>query len=99
LQEFDPSRINPDGDKKIVHIHRIPAEVDDSYSVDVGIIGDISASLDALATELDGLRWTIDDEDTTATRTLLAEELEQGAADERYPLAPQRVIADTRAAL
>ncbi|MBK3589220.1 acetolactate synthase large subunit, partial [Streptomyces sp. MBT57] len=66
LQEFDPSRINPDGDKKIVHIHRVPAEVDDSYSVDVGIIGDISASLDALATELDGLRWTIDDEDTTA---------------------------------
>ncbi|MFD9929287.1 thiamine pyrophosphate-dependent enzyme, partial [[Kitasatospora] papulosa] len=99
LQEFDPSRINPDGDKKIVHIHRFPAEVDDSYSVDVGIIGDISASLDALAAELDGLRWTIDDEDATATRALLAKELEQGAADERYPLAPQRVIADTRAAL
>ncbi len=35
LQEFDPSRINPDGDKKIIHIHRVPAEVDDSYSVDV----------------------------------------------------------------
>ncbi|MEH0400535.1 acetolactate synthase large subunit [[Kitasatospora] papulosa] len=99
LQEFDPSRINPDGDKKIIHIHRFPAEVDDSYSVDVGIIGDISASLDALATALDGLRWTIDDEDTTATRGLLARELAQGAADERYPLAPQRIIADTRAAL
>ena len=48
LQEFDPVRINPQADKKIIHIHRFPAEVDMHYSVDVGIIGDISASLDAL---------------------------------------------------
>ena len=48
LQEFDPVRINPKADKKIIHIHRFPAEVDAHYSVDVGIIGDISASLDAL---------------------------------------------------
>ncbi len=45
LQEFDPVRINPKADKKIIHIHRFPAEVDMHYSVDVGIIGDISASL------------------------------------------------------
>jgi acetolactate synthase-1/2/3 large subunit len=25
LQEFDPARINPDADKKIIHIHRFPA--------------------------------------------------------------------------
>jgi acetolactate synthase-1/2/3 large subunit len=46
LQEFDPVRINPKADKKIIHIHRFPAEVDMHYSVDVGIIGDISASLE-----------------------------------------------------
>ena len=28
LQEFDPVRINPGGDKQIIHIHRFPAEVD-----------------------------------------------------------------------
>src|SRR6266700_970781 len=28
LQEFDPARINPDADKKIIHLHRFPAEVD-----------------------------------------------------------------------
>ena len=55
LQEFDPVRINPKADKKIIHIHRFPAEVDAHYSVDVGIIGDISESLDALA---EGLRAT-----------------------------------------
>ena len=32
LQEFDPVRINPHGDKKIIHIHRFPAEVDAHYT-------------------------------------------------------------------
>ena len=49
LQEFDPVRINPRGDKKIIHIHRFPAEVDAHYDVSVGITAEISASLDALA--------------------------------------------------
>ena len=47
LQEFDPVRINPNADKKIIHIHRFPAEVDMHYPVSVGIIGDISESLNA----------------------------------------------------
>ena len=39
LQEFDPVRINPKSDKKIIHVHRFPAEVDVHYEVDVGIRG------------------------------------------------------------
>ena len=42
LQEFDPVRINPDSDKKIIHIHRFPAEVDVHYEVEVGIQADIA---------------------------------------------------------
>jgi acetolactate synthase-1/2/3 large subunit len=49
LQEFDPVRINPDGDKKIIHIHRFPAEVDQHYEVNVGLQSDISRTLEALA--------------------------------------------------
>ena len=37
LQEFDPARINPTSDKQIIHLSRLPAEVDNHYSVDVGI--------------------------------------------------------------
>ena len=48
LQEFDPARINPGGDKQILHLSRFPAEVDASYDVEVGIQADISATLDAL---------------------------------------------------
>ncbi|OBB83858.1 acetolactate synthase large subunit [Mycobacterium sp. 852002-30065_SCH5024008] len=97
LQEFDPVRINPQADKKIVHIHRFPAEVDAHYSVDVGIIGDISASLNALTDALDGHAYEADPE--VPGHGLLAEEFARGQEDSRYPLAPARLVADTRAAL
>ncbi len=97
LQEFDPVRINPQADKKIIHIHRFPAEVDAHYSVDVGIIGDISASLDALTDSLTGHAYEANPEVPGAG--LLAEEFARGQQDSRYPLAPARLVADTRAAL
>ena len=97
LQEFDPVRINPQSDKKIIQIHRFPAEVDAHYSVDVGIIGDISASLDALTDALDGHRF--DGDADVPGSGLLAEEFARGQQDSRFPLAPQRVVADTRAAM
>jgi len=97
LQEFDPVRINPKADKKIIHIHRFPAEVDAHYSVDVGIIGDISESLDALAEGLDDHVFVADPK--IPGSGLLVEEFERGQQDSRYPLAPQRLVADIRAAL
>ena len=97
LQEFDPVRINPEADKKIIHIHRFPAEVDMHYPVDVGIIGDISASLDAVNEALDGHSYDADPE--IPGSGLLNEEFARGQQDSRYPLAPARVVADTRAAL
>jgi acetolactate synthase I/II/III large subunit len=99
LQEFDPIRINPQADKKIIHVHRFPAEVDMHYSVDVGIIGDISASLNALTDGLAGRRFVGDAGAVVPGCGLLAEEFDRGQQDSRFPLAPQRVVADTRTAL
>jgi acetolactate synthase-1/2/3 large subunit len=65
LQEFDPERINPDGDKRIIHIHRFPAEVDEHYDVDVGLHGDISRSLDALRQGLLDAGHKFDDAETS----------------------------------
>lgn len=39
IQEFDPVKINPNGDKRILHVHRFPAEVDAHYPVAVGVKG------------------------------------------------------------
>ncbi|GAA0535144.1 acetolactate synthase large subunit [Saccharopolyspora thermophila] len=96
LQEFDPVRINPHGDKRIIHVHRFPAEVDAHYSIDVGIIGDISASLDALSAAVPHDRAA---PATTPSREMVEAELDRGRTDDRFPLAPQRIVADTRAAL
>ena len=97
LQEFDPIKINPQRDKKIIHVHRIAAEVDDHYPVAVGIEGDISRSLAALGAAAPGPFPT--GIGSSKIRELLTDELERGSGDDRFPLVPQRVVADTRAAL
>jgi acetolactate synthase-1/2/3 large subunit len=97
LQEFDPVRINPGGDKRIVHLSRQPAEVDTHYTVEVGVQADLVRTLDALG-EAVGRDFGAA-VDAGKIRARLADELAAGAADDRFPLAPQRVVADTRAAL
>jgi acetolactate synthase-1/2/3 large subunit len=97
LQEFDPVRINPDGDKRIIHLSRVPAEVDAHYDVEVGIQADIGRTLDVLAAATARrFQPAISGE---KIRRLLAGELQSGAADDSFPLKPQRIVADTRAAL
>ncbi len=97
LQEFDPVKINPNGDKKIIHIHRSPAEVDDHYPVDVGIQGDISHTLRALG---DAVNRRFDEGETgEKIRRMVREELEQGRSEDRFPLSPRRIVTDIRAAM
>ncbi len=97
LQEFDPARVNPGRDKRIVHLSRLPAEVDASYDVEVGVQADLSATLDALAAATTG-RWQ-PGASGQKIRALLAGELARGAADDSFPVKPQRVVSDIRAAL
>lgn len=97
LQEFDPVRINPKGDKQILHIHRYPAGVNAHYHVAVGIEGNISESLDALS---QGIKATpgLSPTDIKISR-LIREELENGREDNSYPVKPQRIVADVRTAM
>lgn len=99
LQELDPARLNPEADKRIVHLSRLPAEVDSHYNVDVGIQGDLSWSLDALAEATSRRFDQGQGRGHQKIRQLLADELCRGAADHGLPLKPQRIVADTRAAL
>jgi acetolactate synthase I/II/III large subunit len=97
LQEFDPVRINPGGDTRIIHLSRVPAEVDVHYDVDVGVQADIGRTLDALAAAATARFHPRGSGERI--RRLLADDLAQGAADDGFPLKPQRIVADTRAAL
>jgi acetolactate synthase-1/2/3 large subunit len=64
--------------------------------VAVGIEGDISASLDALREAVPGRPPHTG---AAKIRELVADELARGQQDDRFPLSPQRIVADTRAAL
>ena len=97
LQEFPPARINPSGDKKIVHLHHFPAVVDAHYNITVEVQGDIPAALTALAARVSPKAGLVDTE--RQIRCLLREELERGRGDDSYPVKPQRLVADIRAAM
>jgi acetolactate synthase-1/2/3 large subunit len=98
LQEFDPVRINPNADKKIIHISRYAAEVDTHYPVAVGIESNLSMALDDLAkgvSSIVGLKAGNQKKIVNLLRT----ELEEGAQDDSFPVKPQRIVSDTRKAL
>lgn len=90
--EYSPNSWNPGRDKKIVHMDMSPAEVDASYIVDVGVMGDIAASLDELAHRVPPRQssgsWKL--------QQLLRDELEQFRDDQSFPLKPQKIVSDLR---
>ncbi len=107
--EYAPARWNPDGRKRIVHVDTTPAEVDAAYQPEVELVGDIDGSLERLLEAL--LPLGIGGRDANARhqsreilvntdlRTSLLDELASAASDDRWPISPQRAIADLRAAL
>ncbi|MDQ3808490.1 MAG: acetolactate synthase large subunit [Thermoproteota archaeon] len=97
LQEFDPVRINPKSDKKIIHISRYPAEVDAHYPVAVGIQSDISMTLNELAKTVRSKEGPI--AENCKIMDMLRGELEEAAKDNSFPVKPQRIVSDTRLAL
>jgi acetolactate synthase I/II/III large subunit len=96
-QEFDPEKINPKGDKQIIHLHRYPALVDAHYEVAVGIEASIPESLDALSQNVKA-SFALSATDLRI-RHLLDEELRRNEKDDSYPLKPQRIVSDIRKAM
>ncbi|MEP6972841.1 MAG: acetolactate synthase large subunit [Actinomycetota bacterium] len=96
LVEYSPSRWNPNRDKRIVHIHRTVAEVDAHYTLVVGLQGSIGEALDAIAgsSDIHAIAGAL-----PPVRGLVREELERGAADDGFPVKPQRLVADIRTAM
>ncbi len=92
MVEYHPYLWHPRCDKKIVHVDRTYAEVDTSYILEVGVIGDISSSLDRMADRVE--RDATANTGTLHTRIL--EELYRYRDDEGYPLKPQRILNDLR---
>jgi acetolactate synthase-1/2/3 large subunit len=94
IVEYHPEMWNPKGDKRIVHVDALPAEVDEHYVV-TGVLGDIGEALRAIA----GRARPRHDEPLRPLREAIAEELDAGARDPGFPVKPQRIVWDLRQAL
>jgi len=98
LQEFAPARINPKGDKPVLHIHRFAQDTDAAYPVARSIEADIGLALEALIQELNARPGPAYPNDAVI-RALHARELKAGESDESFPVKPQRIVNDIRKAL
>lgn len=83
---------------KIIHINTFASDIDSCYNVDVSIESDIDLALSALGAAL-GEEPLHAQHNASQIRTFINEELDNGRASSHYPLKPQRVVADIRAAM
>jgi acetolactate synthase-1/2/3 large subunit len=94
--ELAPRLWNVRGDKRIIHIDTLPADVDEHYLPAVEIVSEIGEALSAL-TPACRTREPLTD-DTPLKSTVLAE-LKSHAEDQSVPLKPQRILSDMRRVL
>ncbi|NIP72490.1 MAG: acetolactate synthase large subunit [Gammaproteobacteria bacterium] len=95
LVEYHPYLWHPTRDRKIIHIDMSPAEVDECYAVECGVVGDIRHSLvriGELATPHEGHFMR-------PLREALKEEMAAHAEDLSFPVRPQKLIWDLRTAM
>lgn len=95
MVEYHPHLWHKNKDKKIIHIDLNPAEVDEHYILECGVIGDISGALEALG----GLINPLTEGFSSNLRETIVEELSEHKADDSFPMKPQRIIWDLRQAL
>ncbi len=95
MVEYHPHLWNPDLTQKIIHIDPVPAEVDEHYILEVGVIGSISGALDMLA----GIIEPKNTEYGEHLHEIITGELSSYAGDTSFPVKPQKIISDLRAAL
>ncbi|MBV9083726.1 MAG: acetolactate synthase large subunit [Acidobacteriaceae bacterium] len=94
IVEYHPEQWNPGGEKRIIHIDTLPAEVDAHYIV-TGVLGDIGESLRAIA-------WKTKPQDGSMferLRRAVVDEMAEFAEDQGFPIKPQKIVWDLRQAL
>jgi acetolactate synthase-1/2/3 large subunit len=95
MVEYHPEMWNPEGDKTIIHIDGLPAEVDAHYIVAVGVLGDINTSLGAIAQRAKPQTTS----PFKAVRKAIFADRAEYSRDTAFPLKPQKIVWDLREAL
>ena len=90
MVEYHPYLWNKTKTRKIVHIDTSAAEVDESYILEAGIVGDIGAALDAIAEASTFHRDVLH----SNLRDAIVEEMEAHSNDTDFPVKPQKILWD-----
>lgn len=83
------------GGKMVIHINYKSAQVDQVYFPQVEVIGDLARSIDLLKDKLGG-EVEFDRSYFEKIRKEVEAHMIEGADDPRFPIIPQRIVADTR---
>ena len=94
--EYAPCFWNARRDKRIVHIDASPAEVDEHYIVEVGVLGDLRLSLEHIGADL----ATFDSRWSSVSRKSVIEGFQAELAGAlSWPLRPQHLMRELRVGL
>jgi len=86
------------GGKKVIHVNFSSADVDPVYFPQLEVVGDIANSVDWLA-EHCGKSGNHDFTGFMQVKESVEAHLREGIDDDRFPLAPQRIVNDVREAM
>lgn len=95
IVEYHPYLWNQNPNCKIIHIDTQPAEVDEYYIVEAGVLGDIGRSLESIA----AIAHRQEDNGIGNLKQLIEYEFHQHDEDQAFPVKPQKIIHDLRSAL
>ncbi len=100
MVEYHPYLWNPDGDKDVIHIDFLPAEIDADYHPETEVVGDLAHTLWMLNERVDRAELSFDLGQQAATRKDMTAELERYKDDDSEDLIkPQKVLWDVRQAM
>jgi acetolactate synthase-1/2/3 large subunit len=86
------------GGRTVIHVNFFSAEVDSVYFPQIEVVGDIANSIWRIKEAMTSVP-AYDHEFMLGVKQAAAEHAAAGAVDDRFPLAPPRLVADVRAAV
>lgn len=93
--EYHPHLWNKKKETKIIHIDLSPAEVDEHYILEAGVIGNIAEALNGIAAEATPNMGN----QSQNLRQMIVEEFNAHEDNDAFPMVPQRIVQDLRKAL
>lgn len=99
--EFGPGEWNAAHPRPIVHLDEIPADIDNDYRPTIELVGDIAATLDALAVRVGRVSFSDEAQQTIERERMRLAQTDAGDPDhdDAFGLDPVAVIAGIRESL